>query len=180
MENEQKEADTQREAESRDCLSVPSEMGKQLQILTRQHLLQPQLNLPVLPTTGSWDLGCTEGAKAADSTAGSAKRRLVLRAGVWAGGLLLTGHHVPFHSLHQNTVLEGLPHGLLPFCHPSWGLKPSPLPTEGTVRDQGTFVLILVLRHGSYDLGLIHSSFQLLSLRRSQKGLWKCYLVGAS
>lgn len=85
MENEQKEADTQREAESRDCLSVPSEMGKQLQILTSQHLLQPQRNLPVLPTTGSWDLGCTEGAKAADSTAGSAKRRLVLRAGVWAG-----------------------------------------------------------------------------------------------
>ena len=64
MQNEQKEADTQREAESRDCLSVPSEMGKQLQILTSQHLLQPQRNLPVLPTTGSWDLGCTEGAKA--------------------------------------------------------------------------------------------------------------------
>lgn len=78
VENEQKEADTQREAESRDYLSVPSEMGKQLQILTRQHLLRPQWNLPVLPTTGSWDLGWTEGAKAADSTAGSAERRLVL------------------------------------------------------------------------------------------------------
>lgn len=130
---------------------------------------------PEEPTWTSYhrrlDLGWTQGAK---------ELLQGVRRGGWSCehvcGAGRTGKDrapgaVSFPSSKQ-TVLCGLSHGSPVILSPlPWGLKPSPLPMEGTGCDRGTLILILVLRQGSYDLSLIHSSFQLLSLLLSPKGL---------
>lgn len=78
---------------------------------------------PEGPTWNSYhrrlDVGWTQGAKEADSPAGSAEGRLVLRAGVWgwqdwhAKGT--RGDFIP--SIETDSPGGSAPMGFLPFCH---------------------------------------------------------------